>query len=91
MITVERNDALSRYEGRVGDELVTVINFVRTGDVVDIRHTRTRTRWRGQGLAAKVTQAALADIRTEGRKVQATCPFTVDYLHSHPEYADLRA
>ena len=25
MITVERNDALSRYEGRVGGELVTVI------------------------------------------------------------------
>ena len=90
MIAVERNDTLSRYEGRAGDQLVTVINFVRTGDVVDIRHTRTRTRWRGQGLAGKVTQAALADIRAEGWKVQATCPFTVDYLHSHPEYADLR-
>ena len=91
MITVERNDALSRYEGRVAGELVTVINFVRTRNVLDITHTRTRVRWRGQGLAGKVTEAALADIRAEGWKVHPTCPFTVDYLHTHPEYADLRA
>ena len=90
MITVERNDALSRYEGRLADEIVTVINFVHTGNVVDITHTRTRVRWRGQGLAGKVTEAALADIRAQGWKVQASCPFTVDYLHAHPEYADLR-
>jgi len=90
VITVERNDALSRYEGRVADEVVTVINFVRTGNVVDIKHTRTRVRWRGQGLAGKVTEAALADIRAQGWKVQASCAFTVDYLHAHPEHADLR-
>jgi uncharacterized protein len=90
VITVERNDALSRYEGRVADEVVTVINFVRTGNVVDIKHTRTRARWRGQGLAGKVTEAALADIRAQGWKVQASCPFTVDHLHAHPEHADLR-
>ncbi|HWJ52043.1 MAG TPA: GNAT family N-acetyltransferase [Propionibacteriaceae bacterium] len=91
MITVERNDALSRYEGRVAGELVTVVNFVRSGNVLDITHTRTRQRRRGNGFAGKVTEAALADIRAEGWKVHPTCPFTVDYLHTHPEYADLRA
>ena len=91
MITVERNDELSRYEGRVAGELVTVAHFVRTGDVLDITHTRTRQRWRGQGLAGKVTEAALDDIRAEGWKVRATCGFTKDYLHTHPEYADLAA
>ena len=91
MITVQRNDDLSRYEGRVGGELVTVAHFVRTGEVVDITHTRTRQRWRGQGLAVKVTEAALADIRADGWKVRATCGFTADYLHTHPEHADLRA
>jgi predicted GNAT family acetyltransferase len=90
VITVERNDALSRYEGRLADEIVTVINFVRTGNVVDITHTRTRVRWRGQGLAGKVTEAALADIRAQAWKVQASCPFTVDYLHAHPGHADIR-
>ncbi len=91
MIAVERNDTLARYEGRLDGELVTVANFVRSGDVVDITHTRTRQRFRGRGFAGKVTEAALADIRAQGLKVRATCPFTVDYLHSHPEYADLRA
>ena len=77
MITVTRDDALSRYEGRVDGELVTVIDFIRTRDVLDITHTRTRVRCRGQGLAGKVTEAALADIRAEGWKVRPTCAFTV--------------
>ena len=47
-------------------------------------------RWRGQGLAGKVTTAALEDIRANGWRVHPICPFTVSFLDSHPEYADLR-
>lgn len=90
MIDVERKDDLSRYEGRVNGELVTVVNFVRRGDVLDITHTRTRMRWRGRGLADKLTTAALADIRAEGWRVHPTCAYTISFLDQHPEYADLR-
>ena len=90
MIDVERNDSRHRYEGRVNGELVTVINFVRHGDVLDINHTRTRMRWRGQGLAGKVTTAALEDISANGWRVHPICPFTVSFLDSHPEFANLR-
>ena len=90
MIDVERNDDLSRYEGRVNGELVTVINYGRRDDVLDITHTRTRVRWRGRGLAGKVTTAALADIRANGWRVHPICPYTVSFLDSHPEYADVR-
>ena len=90
MIDVERNDDLSRYEGRVEGELVTVINYVRRGDVLDVTHTRTRIRWRGRGLAGKVTIAALEDIRANDWQVHPICPYTVSFLDSHPEYADVR-
>ena len=90
MIDVERNDDLSRYEGRVAGELVTVINFVRHDDVVDITHTRTRIRWRGRGLADRVTTAALEDLRANGWRAHPICPYTVSFLDRHPEYADVR-
>ena len=90
VIDVERNDDLSRYEGRVDGELVTVINFHRHGDVLDITHTRTRIRWRGRGLAGKVTSAALEDVRAQGWRVHPICAFTVSFLDQHTEYADLR-
>jgi uncharacterized protein len=90
VIDVERNDDLSRYEGRVNGEIVTVINFGRRGDVLDITHTRTRMRWRGRGFAGKVTIAALEDIRTNGWRVHPICSYTVSFLDSHPEYIDLR-
>ena len=91
MVDVQRNDELSRYEGRVDGELVTVINFVRRDDLLDITHTRTRIRWRGRGFAGKVTTAALADIRAEGWRAHPICPYTVSFMDAHPEYADLRA
>ena len=91
MIEVTRDDERSRYEGRLEDgELVTVIDFTRTGNVVDITYTGTKRRHRGQGLAGAATTHALADIRAEGWKVRPTCGFTASYLDEHPEYADLR-
>jgi uncharacterized protein len=91
VIKVTRDDERSRYEGRLEDgELVTVIDFNRIGDVVDITYTGTKRRHRGQGFASSVTQQALDDIRAEGCKVRPTCGFTATYLDEHPEYADLR-
>ena len=89
---VSRDDDRARYEGRLDDgELVTIIDFTRTGEVVDITYTGTKLRHRGQGLAGAITKHALDDIRTEGWKVRPTCGFTASYLDDHPEYADLRA
>jgi predicted GNAT family acetyltransferase len=91
VIKVTRDDERSRYEGRLeGDELVTVIDFNRVGDVVDITYTGTKRRHRGQGFAGSVTQQALDDIRARGWKVRPTCGYTADYLEKHPEHADLR-
>ena len=90
MITVSRNDERSRYEGRLDGVLVTVIDFDRHENVLEVTHTGTRIRFRGRGFAGQVTEQALEDIRTQGWQVRPVCPFTVSYLDAHPEYAELR-
>jgi uncharacterized protein len=91
VIMVTRDDERARYEGRLdGGELITVIHFDRTDDVVDITYTGTKRRHRGHGFASSITKQALDDIRAEGWKVRPTCSFTATYLDEHPEYADLR-
>jgi predicted GNAT family acetyltransferase len=85
-----RDDARSRYEGRLDDRVVTVLAFVREGDVLDLTHTATEPAFRNRGLASAVTRAALDDVRRRGEKVRPSCPFAVAFLDDHPEYADLR-
>ena len=48
---VSRNDERSRYEGRLDGALVTVIDFVRDENVLEVTHTGTRIRFRGRGFA----------------------------------------
>ncbi|HEU5484502.1 MAG TPA: GNAT family N-acetyltransferase [Microlunatus sp.] len=88
-LAVERNDARSRYEGRRDGELVSLVDYVLRGDTMIVIHTGTEHRWRGNGFAAQVTQAALDDARTRGLQVVARCPFTADFISQHPDYADL--
>ena len=85
-----RDDDRSRYEGRVDGEVVTVLAFVRHGDVLDLTHTATEPAFRNRGLAGAVTGAALEDVRRRGEKVHPSCAFAVAFLDDHPEYADLR-
>jgi len=89
-LTVNRHDQLSRYEGRLGAELVTVVDYVLHDSTVVITHTGTEPEQRGHGYAAQVTRAALEDIRASGRTVRAVCPFTADFMTEHPEFDDLR-
>jgi predicted GNAT family acetyltransferase len=90
-VQTSRDDERSRYEGRVDGEVVTVLSFVRHGDVLDLTHTATEPAYRNRGLASAVTQAALDDIRSRGETVRPSCPFAVAFLEDHPEYGDLRA
>jgi predicted GNAT family acetyltransferase len=85
-----RNDERSRYEGWSDDEIVSVMEYQRRGDVLVILHTGTEPESRGRGKAGELTEQALADVRAQGWRVHPICPFTVEYLDAHPEHDDLR-
>jgi uncharacterized protein len=88
-LQVDRNDARSRYEGRCGGELVSLVDYVLRGETMIIIHTGTEHRFRGNGFAGQVTQAALDDARDRGLQVVPRCPFTADFIAQHPGYSDL--
>jgi predicted GNAT family acetyltransferase len=85
---VRDNKALSRFELDV-DGGLAFANYRLTRSTVVITHTETPQRLRGRGIASELVQGALQLIRADGLKVIAGCGFVVDYLHKHPEFADL--
>jgi predicted GNAT family acetyltransferase len=84
-----RDDAGSRYVGRVSGELVSEIDFRLDGDTMVITHTGTDPAHRGQGYAGELTRHALDDARGRGLRVVPRCPYTATWIEEHPEYADL--
>ena len=85
---VRDNKAQSRFELDV-EGGVAFANYRITPAAVIITHTETPRALRGQGIASKLVEGALALIRADGRKVIAGCGFVVDYLGKHPEYRDM--
>jgi predicted GNAT family acetyltransferase len=73
-IAGERSDLKYRFEGD------TTINAYSTF---------TPPEQRGQGLAGKVTQAALDWAKTKSYKVIPGCPYVAAYIKRHPEYEEL--
>lgn len=57
--------------------------------MVDLVHTYTPEERRGQGLAAQLTEAALAWARTNNSKVRASCTYVRQYTQKNPTSADL--
>lgn len=88
--TVRNNTALSRYELDV-DGATAFANYRLAPGTVVITHTETPYALRGRGIASKLVQGALEQIRAEGLKVVAGCGFVVDYLGKHPEFSDVTA
>jgi predicted GNAT family acetyltransferase len=87
---VRNNTALSRYELDVNGA-TAFANYRLAPSTVIITHTETPPALRGRGIASKLVQGALEQIRADGMKVVAGCGFVVDYLDKHPEFADLAA
>jgi hypothetical protein len=90
MGSVRDNKTLSRFEMDVEGGLAFA-NYRRTPSAVIITHTETPRALRGHGIASELVDGALQLIRAERLKVVAGCGFVADYLHKHPEFADLTA
>jgi predicted GNAT family acetyltransferase len=90
MATVRDNKARSRFELDVEGALAFA-NYRLTPQAVVITHTETPAALRGRGIASELVKGALDLIRADGHKVIGACGFVVDYLHKHPEEADLVA
>jgi len=87
---VRHNAALSRYELDAGGS-AAVLNYRADGDVLHLVHTETPLQARGQGVASRLVQGALDDIRAKGQRIVPRCSFVRAFIASHPAYCDLVA
>jgi predicted GNAT family acetyltransferase len=90
MAAVRDNKNLGRFELDV-EGATAFANYRMTPQAVIITHTETPRALRGRGIGTELVKGALELIRADGRKVIAGCGFVADYLHKHPENADLMA
>ncbi len=60
-------------------------------DTVNFAHTFVDGSLRGQGVAGKITQAAVDKLRSEGKKATLSCSHAIRWFANHPECADVLA
>ena len=88
-VTVVRNDDKSRYEILVDGDVVGFSDYRMRGDRQVFVHTEIDPEFRGRDLAATLIGAALDDARLNRYRVIPRCPYVAEFIHEHPEYADL--
>lgn len=87
-LVVVHNENASRFEAAIEGQLA-VVDYERRGDVLYFTHTGTPVPYRGNGIAGKLTAAALAYARAEGLQVVPVCSFTSAFIRRNSQYRDL--
>ncbi len=87
--SINLNTDEQRYEITVDGILAGFTQALVDGDVVTFPHTVVFDEFEGQGLAGQLVSGALDDVRAQGKKVIATCPYVKRFIEKHPDYADL--
>jgi predicted GNAT family acetyltransferase len=90
MTEVRDNPDEQRYELDVDGKLA-IAAYDRRGGAVAFTHTEVPEELEGQGVASKLIEGALADVRRQGLKVVPICEFVAAYLDRHAEDQDLIA
>ena len=86
----------SKEAGRIAlfrhGEAVAYVTFpLSEPGVAEIDHTFVSDQLRGQGVAGRLTEAAVASIRAQGLRLRTSCSYADKWLSEHPEHWELRA
>jgi predicted GNAT family acetyltransferase len=91
-IDVTNNPAASRYEARIGDRVLGIVDYELdpAGEAIVLVHTEVLPDAEGSGVGSRLAKTALEDVRRRGLTLTVDCPFMGAYLKRHPGgYADL--
>jgi hypothetical protein len=88
MSQIVNNRAHHRYELEV-DGHIAATYYELAGGVITFVHTEVPPELGGKGIGSKLIKGALDQVRADGLKVIAECPFVKSYIDKHPDYADL--
>ena len=90
-LRVVRNEAESRFEAYLDDDLAAVLTYVSTPEGLDLQHTVVERAHRGKGIGEEFAEAVFDELRETGERVIPTCPFLSRYIAEHPEHQALVA
>jgi uncharacterized protein len=88
MSDVVNNPAKHRYELAVDGHIAATYYKVADG-VITFVHTEVPPELGGKGVGSRLVQGALDQVRADGLKVIAQCPFVKAWIDKHADYADL--
>jgi uncharacterized protein len=88
MTGIVNNRTRHRFELAV-DGHIAASYYEIAGPVITFVHTEVPPELGGKGIGSKLIGGALDQVRSEGLKVIAQCPFVKAYIDKHPDYADL--
>jgi uncharacterized protein len=88
MTDVVNNRAHHRFELTFEGHLAATY-YAISDNVITFIHTEVPPELGGKGIGSKLVKGALDQVRADGLKVIAQCPFVKAYIEKHPEYADL--
>lgn len=87
-VAVVHNVDARRFEANVGG-LRSLITYSLFPGRIALNHTEVPAPLQRQGLAAKLTRAALDFARAHQLRVVPLCPYVVSFLRRNREYQDL--
>lgn len=79
----------ARYEARLDDVPVGVLEYVVKRGRIALVHTEVSAGFEGRGIAARLARFALDDARRRELLVIASCPYVQRYLETHPDDHDI--
>lgn len=81
-----------QFEVTIDGTPAGVAHYRLSGGVADFDHTEVPPPFGGRGVAGRLVQYAMDEVRAAGEwKVRASCSYVVWWLIHHPDYADLKA
>jgi predicted GNAT family acetyltransferase len=88
MTDIVNNRAKQRYELAV-DGHIAATYYTFADGVITFDHTEVPPELGGKGIGSKLIKAALDQVRADGLKVIAQCPFVKAFIEKNPAYQDL--
>jgi predicted GNAT family acetyltransferase len=85
---VVNNKAQHRYELAVDGDIAATY-YAIAGRVITFIHTEVPPALGGRGIGARLVKGALDQVRADGLKVIAQCPYVKAFIEKNPAYADL--
>ena len=72
------------------NHMIAVVTFPKEKEnVVNIDHTYVDNSLRGQGIAGKLMEETVAQLRENNLKARASCSYASKWFEEHPECADV--